>query len=1017
MIRKLTLISWLFLMVGLLPVMAQSDAQDSIPVVDMSQFSTTGRVTTLMIPNGRNERLVNGRLTRKTQQSPALNDDLQNFINNVPSGAQTRASDGFTVVDLSKFSATVRKETLMITNGQKIRFVNGTLTRVSQLSAPVMKISGGSEVEVSSSNSNTSTRAIICNDNITNHSEIINIADGTLRVKDYGFVDGGYDETVNRFGFTINMSNNDAKFYLENNGWLRHSVYCASTKALIQINGGRMMNTSSNYDYGYICTSSDVTTVGDIDTQIDLYGTSNIVKLISAVQVSSRIYVEEPKSGRKVVESSNGYILTENDRSKLKIRDRESNKDLNTYLKDNAIYIGDSDDLQTFINNTPTNTNDYTVVDLSKFSAKNRTKTLEITGGRKIRFVNGIITRMDQLLGPVIKISDGSEVEIASSNSNSSTRARISGKIINGHEIILLENGALRVKDYGWIDGERISYTEYDNAVFMTNDNDRFILEDNGWVSGPVVCNSNKSYICISGGSMFTGSADFGTINTYSDVNTSGNIWLHINLLGKENKVFLCSPLEREMQIAAPLKTYNDIIVKGYGIYVAPQYTKNSMSQSSHAASNNNFSHVMSESDFNMIKFVNDKNMGLYFESKYPGCARIGIDDLQDFLNNLNNGDGGEENGSGTEEDPYEGYVPCSGLDVDKDVNFNGDDLQYYLLYGKMPSEEESSDDCDGTVRQNDGDVHIDKGSTVTLRNIYWHGCGCKHYIYVSGTLIIDVDIYIYNYLRFIHLLPGGRVIIRGIDGEVVDEVIYVEGGTVEYRGGDTSGGKYGWYNVGGTIYIYDGTIKGGICGGYTSNKGITYIYGGTVTGGVMNYGTTYIYGGTISGGAGYTIYNYKGGNMYIYGGTCSGNGTIWNEGNLYLDGGGSVNVNISDIYMIKGCHIYILNRLTYILRLHITMENIILDTPIIIGGNGYKLTQADCDNLQIELPDGYGWRYDSTSGGIIIYSTTGIENVDAGTTKVVGTYDASGRRIGEPRKGINVEKMSNGTVRKVIVK
>lgn len=683
--------------------------------------------------------------------------------------------------------------------------------------------------------------------------------------------------------------------------------------------------------------------------------------------------------------------------------------------------MAQGDDLQEFINNAPSGgtqtraSDGFTVVDLSKFSATERTTTLEVTNGQKLRFVNGTVTRTEQLLGPVIKISGGSEVEIASSNSNSSTRARIRGNVINGHEIILLENGALWVKDYGWIDGERISYTEYDNAVLMTSDNDRFMLEDNGWVSGPVVCKSCNSFIRIEGGSMFTGSADYGTINTYSDVLVNGNIWLHVNLFGKENNVDLCSPLEREMKITAPSKTYNDIIVKGhlaYNVTGTPEAEKD-------------HSYAITQDDFSKIKFVNDKGMGIYLDDKIHNYnlrdrlhyVRIGIDDLQDFLNNLNNGDAGEENGSGTEEDPYKGYVPCSGLDVDKDVNFEGDDLQYYLLYGKMPSEEESSDDCDGTVRQNDGDVYVDKGSTVTFRNIYWYGCGCNHYIYVSGTLIIDVDIHIYNYLRFIHLLPGGRVIIRGIDGEVVNEVIYVEGGTVEYHGGDTSGGKYGWYNIGGTVYIYDGTIKGGTCGGYTGNKGITYIYGGTVAGGVMNYGTTYIYGGTISGGSGYTIYNYKGGNVYIYGGTCSGNGTIWNEGNLYLDGGGSVSVNISDIYMIKGCHIYIMNRLTYVLRLHITVENIILDTPIIIGGNGYRLTQADCGNLQIELPDGYAWRFDSASGGIIIYSTTGINDAGTDGPTVVNTFDAMGRKLEKAHKGINVERMSDGTVRKVIVK
>lgn len=963
MIRKLTLISWLFLMVGLLPVMAQGD-------------------------------------------------DLQEFINNAPSGGtQTRASDGFTVVDLSKFSATERTTTLEVTNGQKIRFVNGTLKRGAGLTGAILKIDGGANVEVSSSDGTYKTRTYITNNNVVDKDkEAISLGNGTLTVKNYGWVDGATDSKQHISGTSVAITSNDAVFYLQDNdGWVTGPVVDYQyADAKIEISGGA--GFSGGADWCEIQSFSDVITSGNVWLHVSLTNSSNIVKFTSVLKRDSQIKVNSATVGRKVAEGYN-YTLTESDRQKLSFVDSKGTE-LNTYLKNNAIYIGETDDLQAFINSTPTNAGGYTEVDLSKFNAINRTKTLEITAGRKIRFVNGWLNRMSELKGPLVHISANSKVELSSSDGTNKTQAVFdSHGVLNGYEIVRLECGSIIVKDYGWIS------TGYDNescdpAIQMTASEDCFILKKNGTVSGPILGEKwvSSNQIILDGGQMNTGNYDYGTINTYSDVRTVGDISLHINLLGKDKRVYLCSPLTTEMQITAPSKVHNDILVSGIRL-ITPV--------GSHKVDWDSHVHILDQDDFANIKFVNDKGMSIYFDDNYTeaGCVRVYFDDLGDFIKNLNNGDGGEENGKGTEEDPYKGYVPCSGMNVDKDVNFEGDDLQYYLLYGKMPSEEESSDDCDGTVRQNDGDVYVDKGSTVTFRNIYWYGCGCNHYIYVSGTLIIDVDIHIYNYLRFIHLLPGGRVIIRGIDGEVVNEVIYVEGGTVEYHGGDTSGGKYGWYNIGGTVYIYDGTIKGGTCGGYTGNKGITYIYGGTVAGGVMNYGTTYIYGGTISGGSGYTIYNYKGGNVYIYGGTCSGNGTIWNEGNLYLDGGGSVSVNISDIYMIKGCHIYIMNRLTYVLRLHITVENIILDTPIIIGGNGYRLTQADCGNLQIELPDGYAWRFDSASGGIIIYSTTGIENIDGDTPRVVGTYDASGGKIGEARKGINVEKMSDGTVRKVIVK
>lgn len=961
----------------------------------------------------------------------AQNDDLQDYINSVSSGSngvspQTRAttSDGFTIVDLSQFSATNRTKTLQVTNGQKIRFVNGTLTRGDGLVDPVLKVDGGSVVEISSSDGTYKTSAEINNETVSGgiDYEAVLVHQGTIKVKNYGWIDGGTESYTS--GTSVMMTSNNSAFFLEENGCIIGPVVCSQyANAKIEVSGGR--GHSGGADWCKIQTYSDIVAAGNVVFYAKLINANKVVKLTSKKTTGSYIEVNNVSVGRKVAEGYNGYILTEEDRRWLNVVDSKGTK-LNTYLKDNAIYIGETDDLQTFINNTPTNASSYTEVNLSNFNAINRSKTLYITDGRKIKFVSGVLTRTADLKdGPLVLVSNNAEVSMEG------CAFFKGGGFLTGNEIVRLDKGTINIGFEGVIDGHN-GNGFYDPAVVMTSDADKLYAKEGAFVYGSIL-NENETgrnnVIEIGAGAkVMAGSDEYGIIRTYSNVEIQGSDnLLKIDLLGKDNIILLCNNLkyQRQLVITAPAKTYNDrIVIGGAGYIIAdPSYAPdrqndridgNSDGLYMSKAPNTLYYYTLTEEDHEKIIFVsNDDNC--YSTYLQNNAIYLYADDLQCWINGRGkNGDDG--NGNGTEDEPYKNYVPCSGIDVNSDVKFNGDDLQYYLLYGKMPAEEgQTEEDCEGTVRQNDGDVYIDKGSTVTFKEIYWHGCGCSHYIYVSGTLIIDIDVHIYNYLRFIHVLPGGRVIIRGLNGEVVDEVIYVDGGTVEYHGGDTSGGKYGWYCVGGVIYIYNGTIKGGTCGGYTGKGGTTHIYGGTIYGGIINYGTTYIHGGNVSGGSSHTIYNYKGGKIYIYGGTCSGTGTVWNEGDLYLDGGNSV--SISDVYVIRGCHIYILSRLTYILRLHITVENIVLNTPIILGGDGYRLTEEDCGKLQIDLPDGYAWRFDQSTGGIIIYSLTGIESVDADAPKVVDTFDMTGRKLGEARKGINVERMSDGTVRKVVVK
>ncbi len=686
----------------------------------------------------------------------------------------------------------------------------------------------------------------------------------------------------------------------------------------------------------------------------------------------------------KSIVRGEGYALTQQDFEKIKFLNLPETIEAYLDETDNSVKLrqkASADDLQDFINEQSGN---VITVDLSKFSATTRNKALEIRTGKYYKFVNGTLEKAADCTEPLITISNGSSVEIGSIDNSNDTRAWVTANgVVIGVETIRMEGGSLTVLG-GVLEGgyKMNGHESYDNAVLMTSNVDKLILAKKegayGLVSGPIVCNASKAYISIDCNMMHTNTADFGTVKSFSDVIVSGDLWMHIELLGKANVVKLTSALKGPMEIKAMERTYDDTIMEGYDFQLS---------------SDPNIK------NFKYIDFKGNKEYQLRLENNK---VVLGIDDLQDFIDNP-----GEGNGTGTEDDPIKGNIGCDGVDVNDDLKFK-DDLQYFIT-----GQQAEDADCQGTIRQNEGDVTIPTGSTVTYTYLYLHGCGCQKYIYVYGTLIIDYNIYIYNYLRFIYLRPGGRIIIRGLNGEVADEIFYVEGGTVEYRGGNSAGGKYGWWNNGGTVYIYDGTIKGGTCGGYTGANGVSYIYGGTVVGGIHNYGTTYIYGGVITGGSGHTIYNYQGGVVYVYGGTCDGPGTIWNQGTIYIDGCNTININ--EIHVILGCRIYIINKLTYLLRLNITVENIVLDTPIILGGNGYILTAEDCRNLQITLPEGYGWRYDEASCGIVIYSTSGIADVNTEHSTVNSSYDVSGRKIRSGSKGLNIQRMKDGSVRKVM--
>lgn len=955
-------------------------------------------------------------------------DDLQKFIDNLSDRPMTRAeSDDYQDVDLSKFTATERHVTLYI-RGQKIRFINGSLTRASDLEGPVLEISNNGDVEVAAG-------ATIGDWAYTNNRKYptISLNSGSLYVK--GTVKDSWEYL---YPSVVMLSDND-KFVLETSGVL-YSGISSEAKGHIEIKKGGTLYASS------ISTHGNIWITGDFGSSvfINLLERESYIYLDEHLTSSSLIITAMEKTvGDFIVRTA--FVPNQSDVDAIKFT---GNKEYALKISNMAgspyssgIYLAENDDLQDYINSLSANT--LTTIDLSQFKSTNRRKSLIVSGKRRVTFVNGTIARDTCSVGPALIIEGNSDVTVAKG-------ATITGKdllnydeecevvrvnggslIINGGEVV----GAYGVrkdtpKEEQQIVIGYVGWGMLDPAIRIVGPDDSFHFYS-GTVYGDIYCDSQNAGLYLNGGELKTASLwerENDLVDLYSpfvgqnkmppigwvdakivsqsDVTISGTIpYAHVwgyNLYGDEGEqttvgdgfaikllgnatVLTPKKLYTNLRIKAPNKTYNDVLVQPAPVM-------------------DGYPYKFTKDDKELVRLISFGEDGDYDSDDYGGFGSsnntnmvmltgnkiiIYYDDIQEWIDNLKDDTEGDK--GKTEDNPATLKVPCEGIPMNGDLEF--DDISYFLLTGEMPDE-----DCQGTIKQNDGDVVVKAGTTVTLTHLYWQGCGCSKHIYVYGTVIIDVDIHITNVIRFVHIRPGGRLVFRGGDGTVTNEVIYVEGGIVEYHYGNYTGGKYGWYNYGGTVYIYGGTIGGGTCGGWTRSGATTYIHGGTINGGIVNYGTTYIYGGTIIGGyyyegIRYTIVNYPGGTLRIYGGKCSGPGTIWNGGTIYLDGGTTVNIN--DVYMGRDCRIYITSRLTYILRLHISVKNIILGQPIVLGGEGYILTADDCKNIVIDLPGGYEWKYDDTRRAIIITSkgdANNDNNIDVADISAIISYMAGNR-------------------------
>ena len=183
--------------------------------------------------------------------------------------------------------------------------------------------------------------------------------------------------------------------------------------------------------------------------------------------------------------------------------------------------------------------------------------------------------------------------------------------------------------------------------------------------------------------------------------------------------------------------------------------------------------------------------------------------------------------------------------------------------------------------------------------------------------------------------------------------------------------------------------------------------------GGIKNVGALTFRGCTFMSGD-YVIENLSGGRLVFSEGTVvEGQGNIINSGSVYVDG----TVSLADMQNKQGGRIYITSSLTKDIHIRIEASDVELDVPIILGGEGYSLTEADLNHIHLTLPVGYEWKYDAVQGGIVISQATGMISINAGQPDVVDSYDATGRKVGIQHNGLTLQRKSDGTVKKVIIK
>ena len=246
-------------------------------------------------------------------------------------------------------------------------------------------------------------------------------------------------------------------------------------------------------------------------------------------------------------------------------------------------------------------------VDLSKFENDLvREQTLNVSTGASYRFINGTLTRHSSLKGPILYVSEGSEVQIE-------TNVAIGGNFpylgYSGNPVITLNHGKLFVR--GTVTAGHTMATNVssrsDVAIQMESDADDFRLLG-GSIYGPIVSKA-KGYIWLADGTINLQYGDNWSVSTYGNIEL-GSIAdesilspLNINLLERQSRVLLCSSLSANVSITNIQKQINDIIVAGYKESYDPRL-----------GSVYTYLHAITEDDLQKVRFTGSSSFSLSLE-------------------------------------------------------------------------------------------------------------------------------------------------------------------------------------------------------------------------------------------------------------------------------------------------------------------------------------------------------------------------------------------------------------------
>lgn len=996
-------------------------------------------------------------------------DDLQEFITKSAS-TLTRASDVIEV-DLSQFTATTRTKTLEISTGKTYRFINGTLTAASTFKDFLLLISNNSTVSWSTdaimqprtlSTSSESTNALVKIDN-----GIFNLTGGKLNY--YKTSDGNHSIYPALIRTTSTSSSNSINML---SGRIDGGVDCSNSldKLYVYEGGAYVFYINSSALGAKIYYDANHAQIREIHNYVK-GSKRNHVLISSSVKYGQLIFEDYNTSVNTDVVLAEGmglYTLTSTDVSKMKYRvylgSNKYDEDYEIYLENNQAkvrkkgegVIKTADDLQARLNaiaakGTATEANPETVeiaaagITIGKYITVPEKCHALITGG-PIGFSNTYVFGH-----AVFGLSKSSSLTFENISFNCITTGTwladdyfisLGGNLTIGNNVVFKNQtpnsnvGLINIQNGGSLTYKSGNFFSAKTAVTGAVNSDYYgtvnilggnIESNSSAILAKVVAVKNGATVVGSNtvvGCQWLYTDDKSTIKCTDAKGTcvslgSQDAFSTGNFIGGKNQIEVREALY--MSRFTPLTVY--LCANAYlHTFVNKTATNNILTIDgdwANFALEKAFIKYVEPDEYKYYKFINipDDREIYYNEKEQTVSIRKKVydeDDLQNWING-----GGSNSGKGTEDDPKGIDLPSGGCVINAPVDFGNDD-DYDDLWWYINGKNDDGSNKDFLISEK-GDVTIHRNTTLSLSNLNLSNTGTG-YIYVSGTLIIDVNINIIRIYRLIRVLPGGRVIWKGGNGagtDITKEFLYVEtGGTLEYHGGTIGGGELGFHGYG-TTYIYGGNIGGTKYGGYTYPSGITTISGGTISGGYFNDGKTTISGGTFIGGGagigGYVYWNGKGGTTTIAGGTfgTNGNGTIYNGGTLYLGGDG---YTYDYIYNGASGRIYIIGKLNIIIRIHINITDIVLDTPIILGGSDYVLTAEDIKKIQIILPDGYTWRYDASRGGIIITSTTGIKDVTVDADNKVQYFDASGRKIEKLKKGLNIVKTSDGKIKKVII-